>query len=85
MIAFSTPPAKLHELRDLFVKIDVDDSGTISLEEFRKAMSLHQEVPQDRVEQMFRCRPCPGHALAHARAHSHALAAQPRRVHAVHT
>jgi len=54
VIAFSTPPAKLHELRDLFVKIDVDDSGTISLEEFRKAMSLHQEVPQDRVEQMFR-------------------------------
>lgn len=54
VIAFSTPPAKLHELRDLFVKIDVDDSGTISLNEFRDAMLLHPEVPQDRVEQMFR-------------------------------
>ena len=54
MIAFSTPPAKLAELRDLFVKMDVDDSGTISLQEFKDAMALHKEVPQERVEQMFR-------------------------------
>jgi len=54
VIAFSTPPAKLHELRDLFVKIDVDDSGTISLNEFKEAMSLHPEVPKDRIEQMFK-------------------------------
>lgn len=53
VIAFSTPPAKLHELRDLFVKIDVDDSGTISRDEFVKAMTS-TEVPLDRVEQMFR-------------------------------
>jgi serine/threonine protein kinase len=54
VIAFSTPPAKLTELRDMFVKIDVDDSGTISLQEFKDAMALHPEVPQDRVEQMFK-------------------------------
>jgi len=53
VIAFSTPPAKLKELRDMFVKIDVDDSGTISLNEFKEAMALHPEVPQSRVEQMF--------------------------------
>ena len=53
VIAFATPPSKLHELRDLFVKMDKDDSGTISLPEFKEAMSLHPEVPQDRVEQMF--------------------------------
>jgi hypothetical protein len=30
VIAFSTPPAKLEELRNLFVKMDTDDSGAIS-------------------------------------------------------
>ena len=44
VIAFSTPPAKLEELRNLFIKMDVDDSGTISLKEFQEAMSLHPEV-----------------------------------------
>ena len=53
VIAFSTPPAKLRELRDLFVKIDSDDSGTISLAEFKEAMSLHTEVSPEHVEQMF--------------------------------
>ena len=53
VIAFSTPPAKLAELRDLFVKIDVNDSGTISMQEFKDAMALHPEVPKERVEQMF--------------------------------
>ena len=53
VIAFSTPPAKLRELRDLFVKIDTDDSGTISLAEFKAAMSLHTEVSQEHIEQMF--------------------------------
>jgi len=52
-IAFSTPPAKLEELRNMFVKIDVDDSGTISLAEFKDAMLMHPEVPPDKVEQMF--------------------------------
>lgn len=53
VIAFSTPPAKLEELRHLFVKMDVDDSGTISLAEFTEAMKLHPEVPQDRITQMY--------------------------------
>ena len=44
MIAFETPPAKLVELRQLFAKMDVDDSGTISLSEFTEAMKLHPEV-----------------------------------------
>jgi len=52
-IAFSTPPAKLHELRDVFKKIDVDDSGTISLKEFQDAMAMHTEIPQERVVAMF--------------------------------
>lgn len=53
-IAFSTPPAKLEELRNMFVKMDVDDSGTISLDEFKEAMELHQELSAAKVEQMFR-------------------------------
>ena len=53
VIAFSTPPAKLEELRNLFIKMDVDDSGTISFKEFQEAMSLHPEVPNERIEQMF--------------------------------
>jgi len=53
VIAFSTPPAKLKQLREMFIKIDVDDSGTISMDEFKKAMALHPEVPQDRVEQIY--------------------------------
>jgi Ca2+-binding EF-hand superfamily protein len=50
------PPSKLDELRKLFVKMDVDDSGTVSLAEFKKAMSLHPEIPQARIEQMFHVR-----------------------------
>jgi calcium-dependent protein kinase len=38
VIAFSTPPAKLDELRDLFVKMDENASGTLSEAEFVKAM-----------------------------------------------
>jgi len=53
VIAFSTPPAKLDELRHVFQKMDEDGSGTLSLEEFKKAMALHPEVPQERVEQIF--------------------------------
>jgi len=52
-IAFSTPPSKLEELRTLFVKMDEDDSGTISLAEFRKAMTLHPEIPAEKIDQMF--------------------------------
>jgi len=53
VIAFSTPPAKLEELRNIFVKMDVDDSGTISFTEFKHAMSLHPEVPHETVEKMY--------------------------------
>jgi len=53
VIAYEMPPSKLDELRKLFVKMDVDDSGTVSLAEFKKAMSLHPEIPQARIEQMF--------------------------------
>jgi len=52
-IAFSTPPAKLEELRKVFVSIDTDDSGTISMDEFKKSMAMHPEVPMEKVEQMF--------------------------------
>jgi len=53
VIAYQTPPGKFEELRILFEKMDVDDSGTISMAEFKKGMMLHPEVPQERVEQMF--------------------------------
>jgi len=53
-IAFSTPPAKLEELRHIFVQMDEDDSGTISMDEFKKAMSMHPEIPINKVESMFR-------------------------------
>jgi len=53
VVAFSTPPAKLEELRTVFVKMDEDDSGTLSLGEFKKAMALHPEIPMEQVEKMF--------------------------------
>lgn len=53
VIAFSTPPGKLEELRHVFVKMDTDDSGTLSIEEFKSAMALHPEIPMAQVEKMF--------------------------------
>ncbi|KAL1515336.1 hypothetical protein AB1Y20_001967 [Prymnesium parvum] len=53
-IAFSTPPSKLEELRNMFVKMDVDDSGTISMDEFKAAMMMHPELPPVKIEQMFK-------------------------------
>jgi len=53
VIAFSAPPGKFEELRALFHKMDEDGSGTISLDEFRKAMSQHPEIPKERIEEMF--------------------------------
>lgn len=52
VIAFSTPPSKLEELRSVFQKIDIDDSGTIDLDEFKKAMAAYN-IPQDRLEYIF--------------------------------
>jgi len=53
VIAFSTPPSKLMELREVFVKMDIDDSGTLSIDEFKKAMELHPEIPLAQIEKMF--------------------------------
>jgi len=53
VIAFATPPSKLEELRDIFVKMDADDSGTINRAEFKEAMSKYPEVPIERIDQMF--------------------------------
>jgi len=53
VIAFATPPSKLEELRGVFVKMDADDSGTINRTEFKHAMSLYPEVPQEKVDMMF--------------------------------
>lgn len=50
VIAFATPPEKLAELRSMFVTMDADRNGTISVDEFKKAMGysdlaeLHLEV-----------------------------------------
>jgi len=52
VIAFSMPPAKLKSLRDMFVKIDTDNSGTISIDEFRSAMALG-DLPEDKIERMY--------------------------------
>ena len=50
-IAFSTPPSKLEELRRLFGEIDVNGDGTISLEEFRRAMA--SKLPEKKVDRIF--------------------------------
>lgn len=50
VIAFATPPEKMAELRSMFVAMDADRNGTISVDEFKKAMGysdlaeLHLEV-----------------------------------------
>ena len=33
--------------------MDTDGSGTITIEEFKRAMELHPEIPMERIEQMF--------------------------------
>lgn len=57
VIAFSTPPGKMEDLRSVFQKMDSDDSGTLSLHEFKDAMSAsratHPEVNSTRIEEMF--------------------------------
>ena len=39
VLAFNSPPAQLEELRALFHKMDTDDSGTLSLAEFKKVIA----------------------------------------------
>jgi len=53
VVAFTMPPARLDELRQVFRKMDIDGSGTLSLSEFKQAMALQPELPPERVEQMF--------------------------------
>jgi len=53
VIAFSTPPAKLEELRLLFQKMDEDDSGTLSLLEFKHSMAAYPEIDSARCEEIF--------------------------------
>jgi len=53
VMAFSTPPDKVDELRTVFQRIDEDDSGTISKEEFMKAMTSHPELTNERLEHLF--------------------------------
>jgi len=53
VIAFNSPPSQLEELRQLFHKMDTDNSGTLSLDEFKKAMALHPDLSEKRVEQIF--------------------------------
>jgi len=35
------------------VKIDTDDSGTISRDEFKKAMLMHPEIPPEKIDHLF--------------------------------
>jgi len=53
VVAFSTPPAKLEELRKLFQSMDTDDSGTLSFDEFKSAMSQHPEISVERLFSIF--------------------------------
>eukprot|EP00966_Prymnesium_polylepis_P240094 5551922-Prymnesium_polylepis.1 len=52
-VAFTTPPARLAELRSIFVAMDTDDSGTISLDELKQAFAAFPEYCVERVAEMF--------------------------------
>lgn len=52
-MAFCTPPSRVDSLRSMFVAMDVDDSGTISLAEFKQAMDLRPEISARRAELLF--------------------------------
>lgn len=53
VVAFTTPTAKLERMRKLFTAIDQDSSGTISREEFQRAMSEHPELQPTEVDRLF--------------------------------
>ena len=58
-IAFVTQPARMEELRKVFVEMDKDHSGCISIEEFKEAMASVPDVPAAQVRLGHHC-PCPG-------------------------
>ena len=49
-VALSTSAEKLKRLRQLFVAMDTDNSGTIDLDEFRRAMGRQPELSAAQVE-----------------------------------
>ena len=53
VVAFTTPPEELEKLRNYFISIDSDRSGTISKEEFEKAMT-HTQHPSEMLNNLFR-------------------------------
>jgi len=53
VIAFSTPPPRLEDLRTLFQTIDTDASGTIDKVEFRDAMKPSTQLSSDKLDQLF--------------------------------
>jgi len=53
VIAFSTPPSKVEELRHVFQKMDLDDSGTLSLSEFKQSMAESPGMDSARCEEIF--------------------------------
>jgi len=53
VIAFSTPPKKLGDLRRIFQTIDTDDSGTIDIGEFENAMKSVSTIALDDVRRIF--------------------------------
>jgi len=54
VIAFATPPEKLAELRSMFIAMDADRNGTISVDEFKKAMGYSSDLAEQHLEALFR-------------------------------
>jgi len=57
LIAFTTPPKRVEDLRRVFQSIDTDDSGTIDLQEFKDAMKPALPIPtrmkSEHIERIF--------------------------------
>lgn len=53
LLAFAAPSHEVDQLRQVFVSIDTDGSGSISRDEFRSAMAAH---PQFQEAELRNCR-----------------------------
>ena len=53
-MAFVTQPARMEELRKIFVDMDRDQSGCISIEEFKEAMAAVPDVPAAQVHYIYK-------------------------------